>query len=163
MSPEQVRGQAADPRSDQWSVGVVIFQMLTGEMAFRGPTQSDVISAILLHEPPSLASAAQLPEGLDSLLRRAMSKDPAARPQTAADFLRELKQLQAALQGRPGFAAFTPVPARPSSVVAAPAAATSVWGTVLFRWLSEYWWLLDRKSTRLNSSHIQKSRMPSSA
>ena len=65
MSPEQARGQPVDPRTDIWSLGVVIFQMISGHLPFEGSSNSDVIAAILSKEPPPLARYARdVPEAL---------------------------------------------------------------------------------------------------
>lgn len=83
MSPEQVRGQEADHRSDIFSLGQIVYEMLTGRRAFTGETLPDVMSAILRHEAPAL------PESVPALLRqivsRCLEKDPANRFQSAKD------------------------------------------------------------------------------
>ena len=95
MSPEQVRGQATDARSDVFSFGAILFEMLTGARAFQRGTPADTISAILTKEPsdaPS-GSGAGLPPGLDRLVRHCLEKDPARRFQSTHDLAFDLETI----------------------------------------------------------------------
>ena len=86
MSPEQVRGRSADARSDIFSLGAVLYEMLTGRRAFQGSTPADTISAILHLDPPDMATAPRtVPVGLDRVVRRCLDKEPDERFQTARD------------------------------------------------------------------------------
>jgi serine/threonine protein kinase/Tfp pilus assembly protein PilF len=92
MSPEQVRGQTVDQRSDIFSFGAVLYEMLAGERAFRGLFAADVLSAILKEEPPpSLA----LPPALEAIVGRCLEKNPADRFQSARDVVFALDSLYA--------------------------------------------------------------------
>jgi Tol biopolymer transport system component len=75
MSPEQARGQVVDKRTDIWAFGCVLFEMLTGRLAFRGETVSDTIVAILQSEPDWSALPPRTPRAIDRLLRRCLEKD----------------------------------------------------------------------------------------
>ncbi len=86
MSPEQVRGLPADHRSDLFSFGAVLFEMLTGRRAFRGTTAADTLSAILREDPTdSATTAAGIAPGLLRVVRRCLEKSPDDRFQTARD------------------------------------------------------------------------------
>ncbi|MFN2624243.1 MAG: protein kinase, partial [Chthoniobacterales bacterium] len=95
MSPEQARGLQVDARTDIWSLGVVVQELVTGESPFAGATVSDTIANILEHEPPPLAARA--PDAQDQLQRiinRALQKKPEARYQTSTDLLADLEKLK---------------------------------------------------------------------
>ena len=87
MSPEQVRGQAVDHRSDVFSFGAVFYEMLAGRRAFRGDSAVETMNAILTEEPPDLSDAGSRPvtPGLERIVRRCLEKDPAHRFQNARD------------------------------------------------------------------------------
>jgi len=83
MSPEQVRGDPADHRSDLFSFGVVLYEMLSGRRAFSGDSSIEVLNSILKDDPPDLP--ASVPSTLNRIVRRCLEKDPARRFQSAAD------------------------------------------------------------------------------
>jgi Tol biopolymer transport system component len=86
MSPEQVRGGNADHRADIFALGAVLYEMLTGERAFRRETPAETMTAILREDPPPLTVAARpVPPALDRIVRRCLEKNSAARFQSALD------------------------------------------------------------------------------
>lgn len=95
MSPEQLQGKAADPRSDIFSLGTVLYQMSTGERPFRGETTADLIAVILRGEPvPVTRLNRALPRQLERIVERCLRKDPRRRFQTALDVRNELDELR---------------------------------------------------------------------
>ena len=94
MSPEQVRGQVADHRSDIFSFGSILYETLTGERAFRRETGVETMSAVLKEEPALLASGSPLlPPGLDRIVRRCLEKSREERFQSASDLAFALESL----------------------------------------------------------------------
>jgi serine/threonine-protein kinase len=92
MSPEMVRGQAADPRSDLFSLGVVLYETLTGVNPFNAADLAAVLYRIVNTDAPSVRRHnAELPLALDRVLRRALAKDPEARYATATDLANALR------------------------------------------------------------------------
>ncbi len=90
MSPEQARGKAVDRRSDIWSFGVVLWEMLTGSKLFGGETVTDVMAAILTRSPDLDALPAAVPAGVRRLLRRCLERNPTHRLQCLGDARVEL-------------------------------------------------------------------------
>jgi serine/threonine protein kinase/tetratricopeptide (TPR) repeat protein len=99
MSPEQARGLETDARTDIWSFGVVLYEMLAGRSTFEGRTSSDVIAAILRTEPPPLARYVDdAPPELDRIVTKALQKDPEERYQAVKDLGLDLKGLKRRLE-----------------------------------------------------------------
>ena len=95
MSPEQAEGKAVDPRSDIFSLGVMLHEMATGDKPFKGDTNVSVLSSILKDTPAAVTdSNPSLPADLARIVRRCLVKDPARRYQTAADLRNDLDELK---------------------------------------------------------------------
>jgi Tol biopolymer transport system component len=96
MSPEQVRGLAADHRSDIFSFGSVLYEMLSGARAFRRDTSAETMTAILREDPPGFADiGVKVPAGLDRVVRHCLEKSPAERFQSARDIAFDLGAAEA--------------------------------------------------------------------
>lgn len=91
MSPEQARGQKVDHRTDIFSVGIVLYEMLCGRKPFEGETWSDVMAAVLVKDPPPFDSAV-VPLALKGIVERCLEKDPDKRFQSASDLTFALRQ-----------------------------------------------------------------------
>jgi Tol biopolymer transport system component len=90
MSPEQARGQAVDKRTDIWAFGCVLYEMLTGQIAFTGETISDTIASVLDHEPNWAALPTATPTSIRRLLERCLAKNPKDRLRDVGDARHEL-------------------------------------------------------------------------
>jgi serine/threonine protein kinase/Tfp pilus assembly protein PilF len=97
MSPEQIRAQSIDPRTDIFSLGVILYEMVAGKSAFTGASGADVMSAILREDPPDLPGA-DVPPGLVLIIFRCLEKNPARRFQNAADLAFAIRNLSAISQ-----------------------------------------------------------------
>nr|MBA3765484.1 serine/threonine-protein kinase [Acidobacteriota bacterium] len=99
MSPEQARGEEVDARTDIWSLGVVLYEMLSGRVPFEGTTISHVIVNILEKEPAwPVQSSREAPAELDWIVKKALRKDREERYQTARELLGDLRSLKQRLQ-----------------------------------------------------------------
>ena len=95
MSPEQAEGKAVDHRSDIFSLGIILFEMATGQRPFRGDTKISLISSILKDDPPSLTDMGRvLPRHLARIVGHCLQKDPSRRLQSTLDLRNELEGLK---------------------------------------------------------------------
>jgi serine/threonine protein kinase len=109
LSPEQVRGEPADRRTDIFALGVVLYEMLTGKRAFVRETLPETMTAILRNDPPDIRSSnPQVSLPLDQVLRRCMDKEPSQRFETMHDLSLALSTIEAAPTS--STAVVTPVP-----------------------------------------------------
>jgi serine/threonine-protein kinase len=91
VAPERLLGEAADPRTDLFSLGIVMYEMLAGETPFPGKGVLEIVQTILKSEPPPLRSRRpEAPETLELIVMKALEKDPALRYQTAKELLTDL-------------------------------------------------------------------------
>jgi dipeptidyl aminopeptidase/acylaminoacyl peptidase len=97
MSPEQARGDAGDQRSDLFSLGAVLYELVSGRRAFQRDTAAETLTAILREDPPALAaSAAEIPPGFARVIEHCLEKNPAERFQSASDVAFALENLSSA-------------------------------------------------------------------
>ena len=129
MSPEQARGKVVDKRADIWAFGCILYEMLTGRLAFRGETDSDIIGKILEREPDWSALPAATPAAVRRLLLRCLAKDPKQRFRDVGDVRIEMDRIDDVLPGVPNDVAPRAARARtwlPWTVVAIVAAVVAV-------------------------------------
>jgi serine/threonine protein kinase len=125
MSPEQVRGQAVDHRSDIFSLGAIFYEMLSGNRAFHGKTAADTMSAILKEEPSELSGTGRnLPPVLGRIVHRCLEKEPAERFQSARDLKFNLEMLSREESGSSPAVALSPKKDRRRMIAALVAAGT---------------------------------------
>ena len=102
MAPEQALGRAVDHRADLFSLGIVLFELLTGRMPFEGASPTEIVDHIL-HEtpPPPSRYTTNLPAALDAIVARALEKEPAFRYQTAREMSRDLRRVAETMDAVP--------------------------------------------------------------
>ena len=136
MSPEQAQGKPVDPRSDVFSLGIVLYEMTTGRRPFAGDNSVSILTSILRDTPaPVTASQPAAPAPLDRIIRRCLEKDPAARYADASELASDLRALYGDLVSDPGRAGVRPRTA-PGLWIAAAAAALillALLGTLWYR------------------------------
>ena len=135
MSPEQARGLSIDKRGDIWAFGCVLFEMLTGQVAFRGDTPSDTMAKILEREPDWSLLPAATPLSIRRLLVRCLTKDPKQRQRDIGDVRIELNAIDELLPSDHAVAFTTPAKRRTAWLPwAALTAVASVLTLILLLW-----------------------------
>ena len=124
MAPEQARGRPADARSDIFSVGALLYEMLSGRRAFTGQTPADTLAALLTQDPPDISAISRpVPRGLERVVRRCLERNPEERFQSARDVAFGLQAVsEAGMPARP----------RPAATLAVPVGLLALAGIALF-------------------------------
>ncbi len=122
MSPEQVRGEDLDRRSDIFSFGIVLYELLSGRRPFEAKSTADVISAILTREPPPInrSSLSHSGSGEERLMRKCLEKDAARRYQTMGDLISDLAQIRREYESGQVSPVLDASPVKQKEVIAAP-------------------------------------------
>jgi TolB-like protein/tRNA A-37 threonylcarbamoyl transferase component Bud32/TolA-binding protein len=127
MSPEQASGKEVDRRTDIWSLGVVLYEMITGQRPFTGDYEAAVVHSILNDEPEPLTSRrSNVPMDLERIVGKALAKNPAERYPHVEDMLVDLRALRSATQSRPAAQKAKTAGRRNKLVIAVAAAAIVV-------------------------------------
>ena len=170
MSPEQVRGEKLDSRTDLFSFGLILFEMATGQRAFSGDTAAIVQDAILHQALPSVReSNPELPVNLEKIIRKALEKDRELRYQTAAEMLAELKSTLKTMQTVPPDGSVEASPAPGDASLSDRRPAPSRWALragifiggglfVLLGAIGLLWWKFSRPSPHAEITERQLTK-----
>jgi serine/threonine protein kinase len=152
MSPEQAEGKVVDARSDLFSLGVILYEMATGQRPFTGDTSISIISSIVKDTPKSVTELnATLPRELGRIIRHALTKDPERRYQTAKDLRNDLAELKADLDS----GALSEPVTRAGDSRNTPWASWAAAGIVGAAVIGGYWWLRPRDTVRPAPGRIE--------
>ena len=135
ISPEQARGRKVDNRADVWAFGCVLFEMLTGKLAFPGETVTDTLAAIVRGEPPWEALPAGLPPGVERVLHLCLAKNARERMNDVADAMLLIDQGFGGGDGGDADAGAGPAPRTSRREFAAWALAVGAIAVALFAWV----------------------------